>query len=329
MSLSCPSLGASKLPDLPVEVVARIVQFATASRPLKTYTSLIFASSQMQAIVYTTCFSHLPIMLHTRNQVLSFQMLLQSHPDIGPSVRMLWFIAGIKSSEEVSIGRAILSACPLITRLACKTDLLRSTITSTSFSLDHLRDLMLIEPFIPWAAFLAYPNGRQLFSQLTHFRSSGGRLFTFPDFCFTSLTHLSFSCHDLATLQFPTIPVFDQESFPVLKQIVPTIPFMVCRSQDSHALRSAGRKSDARVDVIPCPKKWKEADMWETAAWGLQDIWERAALASDLVQALNCQHLTQGPSVMSRQRRYYDEDPFDEDPFDEYEWYNIRNAMEG
>jgi len=33
---------------------------------------------------------------------------------------------------------------------------------------------------------------------------------------------------------------------------------------------------DGRIDVIACPKKWKEADIWEGARRGEKDLWSRA-----------------------------------------------------
>ena len=41
-------------------------------------------------------------------------------------------------------------------------------------------------------------------------------------------------------------------------------------------LRVAGRSLDERMDVIACPKKWKELDVWEEGGRGEQDLWDRA-----------------------------------------------------
>ena len=41
-------------------------------------------------------------------------------------------------------------------------------------------------------------------------------------------------------------------------------------------LRVAGRSLDERMDVIACPKKWKELDVWEEGGPGGRDLWDRA-----------------------------------------------------
>lgn len=48
---------------------------------------------------------------------------------------------------------------------------------------------------------------------------------------------------------------------------------MMCRELDPKTLRMAGLAIDGRIDVIACPKKWKEADIWEDARRGEKDLW--------------------------------------------------------
>jgi len=42
------------------------------------------------------------------------------------------------------------------------------------------------------------------------------------------------------------------------------------------ALKTAGDAIDQRINVIACPKKWKEADVWESAMHGGKHLWARA-----------------------------------------------------
>jgi hypothetical protein len=130
---------------------------------------------------------------------------------------------------------------------------------------------------VPWEELLHYDNGRQLFAQSTHIRLSGGTEFIVPQFCFASLTHLSFSCHGLSTIINPgSASAFDSATFPDLQEIVPSLLYMVSRTQDRDRLRDAGHAIDRRMEVIACPKKWKEVDIWESALSGGKDLWERA-----------------------------------------------------
>jgi len=48
---------------------------------------------------------------------------------------------------------------------------------------------------------------------------------------------------------------------------------MECRERDPKAIQMAGLAIDGRIDVIACPKKWKEADIWEGARRGEKDLW--------------------------------------------------------
>jgi hypothetical protein len=195
------------------------------------------------------------------------------------------------------------------------------------FPCDQLRDLTLIENIIPWERLLRYQKAKRLFSELTHFRSSGGQSFAIPNFCFKSLAHLSFACHDIALCctRFPPLdePLFGPSLFPVLRQIVPTIPYISCRYQDSRVLRSKGSAIDARMNVIPCPKKWKEADVWMGVRWGT-DIWQRAACGGDVKESrADIVRRAEEEAEEARWRR----DPFAD--FDEETVANILNAMEG
>jgi hypothetical protein len=326
------SIDAPRLPrdGPPVELTTRIIALMTESwtssrSAWRSYHSLIRVSSQFQAIAYAECIPHLPVMLHTRNHVYSFEALLKNHPYVGPKVRALWFIAAIKASEEHLIGGAILAACPQLTRLACNINLLECMVDTASHR--QLRDLTLVENIIPWERLLRNQNARLLFNELTHFRSSGGQSFTIPDFCFTSLAHLSFACHDLTlcctSFVRPGEPMFGPRVFPGLRRIVPTIPYITCRYQDSRVLRSRGSKMDARVDVIPCPKKWKEADVWLSARWGA-DLWERAALGEDVTES-RADKVRQAEELADEAR--FRRNPFAD--FDDEAVANILNAMEG
>jgi hypothetical protein len=51
---------------------------------------------------------------------------------------------------------------------------------------------------------------------------------------------------------------------------------MVCRTLNPVALNTAGQAIDPRVNIIACPKKWKEADVWKCARCGERDLWARA-----------------------------------------------------
>jgi hypothetical protein len=204
-------------------------------------------------------------------------MLLESNPTVAPRIRTLWLIAGIKANVERTLGQAILQKCTRLTHIACTINLLKALASSTTFIHHDLKELTLIEPIVPWKLLLGYPAGRQFFNQLTHLRISGGTKFVVPDFCFSSLTHLSFSCHQIS-LGSSAIPPFNSERFPVLQQIAPSIPYLSCRTLDPVALNTTGKAIDPRIDVIACPKKWKEADVWQRAMHGGTDIWESARM---------------------------------------------------
>jgi hypothetical protein len=264
--------------EFPIEIAIRILVFSTAPTfwCWRTYRSLIVVSRDMQALAYDACLPHLPVMLHTRKHVDSFCMLLESNPTVGPCIRTLWFIAGIKAGVERTLGHIILRKCTRITHIACNINFLKALVCySTVFVHHDLKELTLVESVIPWELLLGYPAGRQFFNQLTHLRTAGGTKFVFPDFCFSSLTHLSFSSH-LFPLDSSSISPFNSTRFPVLQQIVPSLPYMVCRTLSPVALGTAGRAIDPRIDVIACPKKWKEADVWESARHGADDLWARA-----------------------------------------------------
>jgi hypothetical protein len=146
----------------------------------------------------------------------------------------------------------------------------------------ELSHLTLVETIVPWQLLLSQPAARQLFKQLTHLRVSGGTEFVKPDFCFASLSHLSFTCHDLSTCltskstsrSTPASP-FTSAQFPVLQQIVPSIPYVCWRLEDLKTLHASGLAIDGRVDALTCPKKWKEADIWESSRRGGDDLWTR------------------------------------------------------
>ena len=262
--------------EFPVEISTRILAVSIGPT-VKTYRSLIVVSRDMQALAYHAYLPHLPIMLHTHKHVDSFCMLLESNPNtVGPRIRTLWVVSGIKASAEYALGRTILQKCTRITHLACNINLLKSLVCeSTPFSHHNLKELTIIEPIIPWDLLLSYPTGRQLFNQLTHLRTNGGTKFVVPDFSFSSLTHLSFSCHQLSFGPSSTSP-FDSTRFPVLQQIAPSLPYMICRTASPAALGAKGRQIDPRISVIACPKKWKEADVWKKAMHGESDLWASA-----------------------------------------------------
>jgi hypothetical protein len=239
----------------------------------------------MQALVYDACLPYLPVMLHTKKHVDSFCLLLVSHPTlIAPRIRSLWFIAGVKADVERTAGLNILKKCTGITHLACRINLLNVLVCKSEGLVHHgLRHLTLVEPKVPWRLILSQPTARQLFRQLTHLRVSGGTAFVKPDFCFASLSHLSFTCHDLSTCltstestsPFTPASLFPSEQFPVLQHIVPSIPYMCWRLKDPKTLHTSGLAIDGRMDTLTCPKKWKEADIWESERRGEKNLWTR------------------------------------------------------
>jgi len=271
--------GNDRVPYLPIEISTRILTLSIVPTRQRwiTYRSLIFVSREMQALAYHTYLPHLPIMLHTRNHVDSFCMLLESNPNtVGPRIRTLWVVSGIKANVESAFGRTVLQKCTQITHLACNINFLKSLVCHSSpLSHRNLKELTLIETIIPWKLLLTDTAGRQLFKQLTHLRISGGTFFSSPDFSFSSLTHLSYSCHQLSFGSSSTLP-FNSDTFPVLRHIAPSFPYLVCRTWTPEVLNARGREIDPRISVIACPKKWKEADVWETAILGGNDLWARA-----------------------------------------------------
>jgi len=50
---------------------------------------------------------------------------------------------------------------------------------------------------------------------------------------------------------------------------------MYWRLEDSKKLHTSGLAIDSRVDALTCPKSWKEADVWESARRGGEDLWTR------------------------------------------------------
>jgi len=51
---------------------------------------------------------------------------------------------------------------------------------------------------------------------------------------------------------------------------------MQWRTMQATTLRTEGRGIDDRMNVIACPKKWKELDVWEEGGPGDRDFWDRA-----------------------------------------------------
>ena len=292
--------------DIPLDVASQILVLATATSAYwGTYKSLIKVSRAMQALVYDACFPYLPIMLHTKQHVDSFCLLLASHTTlIGPRIRSLWFIAGVKADVERTTGLDILKKCTGITHLACRINLLSALVSESQALVHHgLRHLTLIEAIVPWKLLLSQPAACQLFMQLTHLRVSGGSQFVKPDFCFASLSHLSFACHDLSTCvtpkPTPTSP-FPPAQFPALVQIVPSIPYMYWRLKNPEALHTSGVAIDGRIHALACPKKWKEADIWESARRGGKDLWGRARTGEYLQKS---RAFTLEPRTTGRGRR--------------------------
>jgi len=54
------------------------------------------------------------------------------------------------------------------------------------------------------------------------------------------------------------------------------LPYIICRTLSPATLGATGRAIDPRIDVIACPKKWKEADVWKRAIQGGKDLWASA-----------------------------------------------------
>ena len=264
--------------DLPIEVAMRILALAvTTPAKLRTYRSLVRVCRDMRVLVLDVCLQHLPVVLLCLAQFESFCGFINSNPTAGSRIRSVWFVAGITVKMERTLGLEIVQKCPRIARIGCNINLLRAIIESPSeFALHHLKQLTLIEPKIPWHEILSPPTGRRLFGQLTHLRVAGGTQFDIHnDFCFTSLTHLSFTCHSLDAGLTPG-HYLNSTRFPVLQRVVPSVPYMHWRLQNPTALRAEGRTMDDRLDVIACPKKWKELDVWENGGPGERDLWERA-----------------------------------------------------
>jgi hypothetical protein len=232
----------------------------------------------------------------------SFCTLLDSHPSVRPRIRSVWFIGGIKAATERTLGLDILQKCPRVARIACNINLLRAFLEAPGeFAHHDLKDLTLIEAIIPWRNLLCLPKACQLFGQLTRFRTAGGTVYNLSsniDFSFASLTRLSFACHSIDRLsRFD----FDSKRFPVLQRIVPSVPYMQWRTLQPTTLRAKGREIDDRMDVIACPKKWKELDVWEEGGLGERDLWDRAQTTEFLQRS---RAFTEEPSYL----RDWDED---------------------
>jgi len=261
--------------NLPIELVTDILVLATASSlHWGTYRSLVRVSRAFRTMVYQGCFPYLPIMLRTQRDFGSFASLLAVHPTVGPRVRFAWFFF----PGAFGLSMSVLQKCPNITHLACTADLLRGFVfPGRPFIHNHLKDLTVTANSIPWDVLLRQPLGRQLFSQLTHFRAVLQRRFKSPDFCFASLTHISYNYDDVDfDEESDSTPYFDDLRFPILRQIVPTFRYKLCRGVDLKMLKANGIAVDGRFDALACPRGWVEADIWEKSRRGERDIWTRA-----------------------------------------------------
>jgi hypothetical protein len=272
---------------LPIEIITPILMLATTTSGYwKTYQSLVIVSHAMQVLVYDACLPYLPIMLHMKKHVNSFCLFLAcNHSVVGHHICSLWFIPGVKAGVECTAGLNVLKTCTDITHLACRINLL-DVLVCDSDSLVHrkLSHLTLVETMVPWGQLLNQPAAHQLFMQLTHLRVSGGTRFVKPDFGFASLSHLLFTCHNLSSLTSTStssstsasfIPI-PSAQFPVLQQIVLSIPYIYWWNEDPKTLYISGMLIDGRMDTLACPKKWKEADIWEGARHGENDLWTLA-----------------------------------------------------
>lgn len=239
-----------------------------------------YVFSEFRWAVFALYLPLFTIMLQTKSQVESFKAFMASNStSAGPHIRALWLVAGIKARDERALGELILKSCTRLRHLACNIGILRVLLDPSlfpNFTHHKLKFLTLIEPIIPWSELLQAETGRQFFSQLTHFRGCGGTTFKVPRFRFKSLTHLSFTCYDTAYTILPLSFLKDTTIFPSLQLIVPSIPYMQCRTQDPNSLRKLGLKVDERMEVIACPKKWKEIDIWKAGINGVSDIWKSA-----------------------------------------------------
>ena len=295
---------------LPLDITTQILVLAIATSDYwRTYQSLVVVSREMQALVYDTCLPFLPVMLHTKKHVDSFCLLLASHgTPVGRHIHSLWFIAGIKADVERTTGLSILNACAGITHLACRINLLSALVRQPGdLVLQKLRHLTLVEPIVPWQLLLRQPAAHQLFTQLTHLRVSGGTEFAKPDFCFASLSHLSFACGSLSrafNITSRSTSPFPSAQFPVLQQIVPSMLYNYWRSEDPKTIHASGLAIDGRMDVLACPKKWKEADMWENARRGGNDLWT-CVCAGEFIQTSEASATSD--SALLQIFRYYDD----------------------
>jgi hypothetical protein len=79
-------------------------------------------------------------------------------------------------------------------------------------------------------------------------------------------------------------------------------------------LRTAGHAIDPRIDVLACPKTWKEADVWQSARYGGEDLWARAHTEEYLQKS---RAFMQMPQMLGSRRSFRRALP-NEDP--EFEW---------
>lgn len=268
-----------KFKDLPAELQLHILSFASR----QTFLALALASKDIRRKTYIACIPRIPILLTTREKLLSFNQFCENNPEdkvgfpgVAKLVRHLWISP--YEAEDRFPSCMVLKRCLNIKSLACNAWLLTEGVCSQD-ELKHqqCRFLTLLMPSEQnWERHFR-PQMRKsrgaFFEQLTRMQVEGDVLVPRRISCI-NMTHLSFVCAPgwkkegaagLAKL------VKDAKRYPMLENVVVTQ-----RKPEGHEKVVIVGEANLRPRVVVycAPDDAVDVKHWDVDE-GV-DVWERA-----------------------------------------------------
>lgn len=241
-------------PELPVELIVRICYISTSSSQ-EAYRSLMLTCYAMRDIVRLGCLPLVPVTLHRRNQLKSFNKFVKK-PGIASLIRFLWVIPSDARLSDLSA--QIISRCNNVLALACPVDVLLQLNLNVLGELKHCTELTIKAqkiswPFGPQSAFCERIQRLHLIGPC-QYRSWHNSL---P---FINVSSLSYSSgHDSAMGKF----VHLTSKFRTLKRIAVVTHWQNEVPADAlQVLTETLGPEKVKVSVVNRPRRWKEVNIW-------------------------------------------------------------------
>ncbi|KAF8336775.1 hypothetical protein F5887DRAFT_566849 [Amanita rubescens] len=269
-----------KFTELPDELQLHILSYASSRQ---TFLALALTSKDIRRITFLACLPRIPILLTTREKLISFDRFCVNNPEdtyfpgVARVVRHLW-ISPYEAEDRLPSSR-VLKRCLNVNWLACNVWLLREGVLSQD-ELEHqqCRFLTLLKPSEEkWDSNIPPQMQRScgaFFKQLTRLQVEADVLVPRRILC-DNITHLSFACAPgwkkegaLGLMKL----VKDVKRYPRLEKVVVT-----------------QRKPDEKVDIVgdseASPRivtHGAPGDAVDVKHWDVDegvDVWERAEKA--------------------------------------------------